>query len=56
MGNEAYLLGVAFWVFVGVVAVAGIIADHKKRRLGVDLLRAMIEKGQSFGSGAGSKK
>jgi len=28
------------------VSVAGIIADHKKRHLGVDLLRAMIEKGQ----------
>jgi Domain of unknown function (DUF6249) len=46
MGNGAYLVGVAFWVFVGSVAVAGIIADHKKRRLGVDLLRAMIDKGQ----------
>lgn len=46
MGNGAYLVGVAFWVFVGAVSIAGIIADHKKRRLGVDLLRAMIEKGQ----------
>jgi Domain of unknown function (DUF6249) len=46
MGNGAYLVGVAFWVFVGAVAVAGIIADHKKRSLGVDLLRAMIDKGQ----------
>jgi len=46
MGNGAYLIGVAFWVFVGAAAVASIIAEHKKRRLGVDLLRAMIEKGQ----------
>jgi hypothetical protein len=46
MGNGAYLVGVAFWVFVGAVSIAGIIADHKKRTLGVDLLRAMIEKGQ----------
>jgi uncharacterized membrane-anchored protein len=46
MGNGAYLVGVAFWVFVGAVSVAGIITDHKKRRLGVDLLRAMIDKGQ----------
>jgi hypothetical protein len=46
MGNGAYLIGVAFWLFVGAAAVASIIADHKKRRLGVDLLRAMIEKGQ----------
>ena len=46
MGNGAYLVGVAFWVFVGAVAIAGIIADHKKRRLSIDLMRAMIEKGQ----------
>jgi hypothetical protein len=46
VGNGAYLVGVAFWVFVGAVAIASIIADHKNRRLGVDLLHAMIEKGQ----------
>jgi hypothetical protein len=46
MENGAYLVGIAFWVFVGAVAVAGIIAEHKKQRLGVDLLRTMIEKGQ----------
>ena len=41
-----YLLGVAFWMFVGAIAIAGIIADHQKRRLNVDLLRTIIEKGQ----------
>ena len=46
MDNGAYLVGVAFWVFVGAVAIAGIVAEHKKRQLGVDLLRAMIDKGQ----------
>jgi hypothetical protein len=46
MGNGAYLVGVAFWVFIGVVSVAGLIADHQKRRLNVDLLRTIVEKGQ----------
>ncbi len=46
VGNGAYLVGVAFWVFIGVVSVAGLIADHLKRRLNVDLLRTIIEKGQ----------
>jgi hypothetical protein len=47
-GFGAYLVGVAFWVFIGAVAIAGIIADYQKRRLNVDLLRAIIEKGQSI--------
>lgn len=46
LGNGAFWVGAAFWLFVGAVAIAGIVADHKKRRLGVDLLHAMIEKGQ----------
>jgi Domain of unknown function (DUF6249) len=41
-----YLVGVAFWVFVGACAVAAIITDHLKRRLGMDLLRTALEKGQ----------
>jgi hypothetical protein len=48
MGFGAYLVGVAFWVFVGAVAVAQIIADHQKRRMNVDLLRTIIEKGQAI--------
>jgi hypothetical protein len=42
----AYAVGVAFWLFIGAVAVAGIVADYKRRRLPLDLLRAMVEKGQ----------
>jgi hypothetical protein len=42
----AYWVGVAFWLFVGACAVTAIVAEHKKRRMGVDLLRAVIEKGQ----------
>jgi len=51
MGNfsfGSYLIGVAFWLFIGMVAVAGIIADYQKRRLNVDLLRTLIEKGQAL--------
>jgi hypothetical protein len=46
IGFGAYMVGVAFWIFIGAVAIAGIIADHQKRRLNVDLLRTIIEKGQ----------
>lgn len=51
MGNlsfGAYLVGVAFWMFIGAVAIAGIVFDYQKRRLNVDLLRTLIEKGQSI--------
>jgi Domain of unknown function (DUF6249) len=48
MENGAYVVGVAFWVFIGAVSIAGIISEHKNRRLGVDLLRAMIDKGQTL--------
>jgi hypothetical protein len=40
-----YLVGVAFWIFVGVVAVAGIFADYKRRRINVDVIRMAIDKG-----------
>jgi Domain of unknown function (DUF6249) len=48
IGFGAYLVGVAFWMFIGAVAVAGIIADYQKRRLNVELLRTIIEKGQAL--------
>ncbi len=35
-----------FWIFVGTTAVTGMVLEHKKRRLGVDLLRAAVERGQ----------
>jgi hypothetical protein len=41
-----YLIGVFFWIFVGAVAIAGIVAEYKRRRLNFDLLRYSIEKGQ----------
>jgi hypothetical protein len=48
IGFGAYLVGVAFWIFIGAVGIAGIIADYQKRRLNVDLLRTIIEKGQAL--------
>lgn len=48
IGFGAYLVGVAFWMFIGAICVAGIIADYQKRRLNVDLLRTLIEKGQAL--------
>lgn len=43
-----HLVAIAFWVFVAVVAVAGIVADYKKRQLAVEPLRAAIERGQQL--------
>jgi hypothetical protein len=43
-----YLVGVAFWVFVGAVSIAGIVSDYKRRRGSVDVLRMAIEKGQQL--------
>ena len=41
-----YLVGAAFWIFIGAVAVTGMITDYKRRRGGIDVLRLAIEKGQ----------
>jgi hypothetical protein len=43
-----YLVGVAFWIFIGAVAVAGMITDYKRRRGGIEVLRLAIEKGQQL--------
>jgi hypothetical protein len=48
IGFGAYIVGVAFWLFIGAVSVAGIVSDYQKRRLNVDLLRTIIEKGQAL--------
>ncbi len=48
IGFGAYLVGVAFWMFIGAVAIAGILTDYQKRRLNVELLRTIIEKGQAL--------
>src|SRR5271155_4310186 len=47
-GIGPFLVGVAFWVFVGAAAVAGIVTDYKRRRGSVDIIRMAIEKGQQL--------
>ena len=43
-----YLVGAAFWIFIGAVAVAGMVTDYKRRRGSVEVLRMAIEKGQQL--------
>jgi len=42
------VIGVAFWAFLAVSAVAGIIGEYKKRRIELEPLRAAIERGQQL--------
>src|SRR5215813_578333 len=49
MGHIGFtVLGVAFWAFLAISAVAGIVGDYKKRRLELEPLRAAIERGQQL--------
>jgi hypothetical protein len=41
-------VAIAFWIFVTVAAVAGIVSDYKKRRLMLEPLRTAIERGQQL--------
>ena len=43
-----FSVAIAFWVFLAVAAVAGIVADYKKRQLALAPLRAAIERGQQL--------
>lgn len=45
-GPGIAIVAVFFWVFVAVVAVAGIIQDYRKRQLALEPLRIAIERGQ----------
>jgi hypothetical protein len=42
----AYLVAVTFWIFIGAVAIAGMVVDYKRRRLGIEVLRMAIQEGQ----------
>jgi hypothetical protein len=46
MGSGPFAVAIAFWAFVAIATVAGIVADYKKRQLSLEPLRAAIEKGQ----------
>jgi hypothetical protein len=48
MNIGPYLVGVAFWAFLGVSAVAAIVSEHKRRSLTLELLRSSIDKGQAL--------
>jgi hypothetical protein len=39
------VVGVAFWAFLAVATVAGIVGDYKKRRIELEPLRAAMERG-----------
>jgi hypothetical protein len=41
-------LGLGFWVFLTVAAVAGMITEYKKRQMELEPLRAAIERGQQL--------
>src|ERR1700719_3674057 len=43
-----FSVAIAFWIFVTIAAVAGIVADYKKRGLALEPLRAAIERGQQL--------
>jgi hypothetical protein len=43
-----FAVAIAFWIFVTVAAVAGIVADYKKRQLVLAPLRSAIERGQQL--------
>ena len=40
------IVGTAFWTFVAIVSVAGIVGDYQRRKLMLEPLRLAIEKGQ----------
>jgi Domain of unknown function (DUF6249) len=42
------VVAIAFWVFIGVVSVAGMIQDYRKRQLALEPLRIAIEHGQQL--------
>jgi hypothetical protein len=43
-----FAVAIAFWIFVTVAAVAGIVSDYKKRQLALEPLRTAIERGQQL--------
>ena len=41
-------VAIAFWVFIAIVSVAGMIQDYRKRKLALEPLRIAIEHGQQL--------
>jgi hypothetical protein len=46
--NSPFAVAIAFWVFVAIASVSGIVSDYKKRKLALEPLRLAIEKGQQL--------
>ena len=51
MSNLGAAAMVAFWMFLAIVSVAGIIYDYRKKRLAVETLRQAIQSGQQIDGG-----
>jgi Domain of unknown function (DUF6249) len=45
-GNTA--VAIVFWIFIGVVSVGGMILDYRKRKLALESIRLVIERGQQL--------
>jgi hypothetical protein len=43
-----FAVAIAFWAFVAIATVAGIVAEYKKRQLALEPLRSAIERGQQL--------
>ena len=41
-----FAVAIAFWVCIGACAIAGIVADYKKRQAAIEPVRAALERGQ----------
>jgi Domain of unknown function (DUF6249) len=48
MGPGSTLAFIAFWVFIAIVAVAGMAYDYRKKQLEMEALRSAIEHGQNL--------
>jgi hypothetical protein len=46
--DSPFAVAIAFWTFVAIASVAGIVSDYKKRKLALEPLRLAIEKGQQL--------
>jgi hypothetical protein len=46
-----FAVGIAMFAFLAIAAVAGIVADYKKRQIALEPLRAAIERGQPLDPG-----
>jgi hypothetical protein len=41
-------IAIVFWIFVGVVSVGGMVLDYRKRKLALESIQLVIERGQQL--------